>query len=112
MRDTKLKELQEIKPVINGSLVQIARVCGNKNCKCAKGAKHKSYSLTRTINGKTRTVYVPKQMEEEIKLWVKERKRIKKVMEEVSDLQYVIIKKRSEERKARKKKLTNNKSSI
>ena len=56
MRDAKLKELQEIKPVINGSFVQIARVCGNKNCKCAKGAKHKSYYLTRTINGKTRTV--------------------------------------------------------
>ena len=112
MRDAKLKELQEIRPTINGSLVQIARVCGNKNCKCAKGQKHKSYYLTRTINGKTKTVYVSKEMEEDIKLWINETKRVKKIMKEISDLQYVIIKKKTEERKTRRIKISDKQNTI
>lgn len=102
MRDSRLKELQEINLFINGSLVQIARVCGNKNCKCTKGEKHKSYYLTRSINGKTKTVYVPRALEDDIKSWIKEQKRIKKIMNEISELQYVIIKKTSDEKKARR----------
>jgi len=102
MRDSKLKELQKINLFINGSLVQMARVCGNKNCKCAKGKKHKSYYLTRSIAGKTKTVYVTREAEKDIKLWIKEQKRIKKIMNEISELQYVIIKKTADEKKAQR----------
>lgn len=104
MRDSKLNKLSNITLFIDGSLVKIPRVCGNENCKCAKGKKHVSYYLTNKIKGKTNTIYIPEDKVREIKEWVTEHKRVKKIMKEIVDLQRVIIKKEAEERKREKQK--------
>ena len=45
--------------LIEGSLVTIGRTCGKPTCHCAKGEKHYSKYLSRSVGGKTRLVYVP-----------------------------------------------------
>ncbi len=103
MVDARLKKLGKIGPFIAGSLYIKARACGYKNCKCTKGFLHESYYLTDKVNGKTRTVYIPREMEEEVKQWAAEYQRIKKIIEEVSNLQRVIIRKYATEKLAKKK---------
>jgi len=46
-------------PLIRGSFGTRARVCGNPNCKCARGELHESKYLTASDGGKARQVHVP-----------------------------------------------------
>ena len=46
------------KDMIKGTLYQSARVCGNPNCKCAKGEKHISWYLIVNRDGRSRQDYV------------------------------------------------------
>ncbi len=99
-----IKRLQEINPFINGSILDFARVCGNKNCKCAKGAKHvsKYYSYRSKDKKRTDLIYIPKGILEEVNEWNQEYRRIKKIMEEICQIQREIIKKYVRVTKAKK----------
>jgi hypothetical protein len=56
--------LADAQPFIHGTLIEMARVCGNPNCRCAReGAKHRSLYVGRTRQRKTRMQYVPKARE-------------------------------------------------
>jgi hypothetical protein len=44
--------------MVKGSLYQMARYCGNPNCKCARGEKHISWYLSRQVEGQTKLTYV------------------------------------------------------
>ncbi len=103
MRDARMKRLASIRPFLSASLVTIARVCGNPRCRCAAGRKHRSHYLTFKQKTKTRTLYVPVDLVEEVKQWVGEYRRIKLVMREISDLQKKIIKRHVTERRAEAK---------
>ncbi len=46
------------KDMIKGKLYQSARVCGNPNCKCAKGEKHVSWYLIISKDGRSKQEYV------------------------------------------------------
>ena len=56
-RDTWLKKLGELGPMTRGSLCT------------AKRGNHTAHQLTVSVQGKTHTVYVPKDMVEEVKAW-------------------------------------------
>lgn len=97
-RERLLKHLTNVKPLIDGSLVTIARKCGNPNCRCADGYKHESlyftYKPQRRIKGeatKTKTIYVPVALEEEVRLWSKECAKIREIIRQVSQIQRDII---------------------
>jgi hypothetical protein len=102
-RDCCLKKLRQVNPFLTGSVSIIARECGNKNCKCAKGEKHESLYLTYKDRGKTRTIYIPVDLEEDVKEWVKEYVRIKEWIREVSEVQRKIIRQYVTEKRARKR---------
>lgn len=46
--------------MIQGSLYQMGRGCGNPNCKCSRGEKHISWYLSRQIEGRTKLTYIGK----------------------------------------------------
>lgn len=110
MRDSRLKKLMKIKPFVSGSLGKTYRKCGKKNCKCARGKLHPGYQLTYKKKGKTETIYIPVDLHKEVKEWIAEYKRIKKLMEEISNLQKLIIRRHSKEKKAKGKKSKKSKS--
>ena len=91
-RDSKLRQLQTIGPVVAASLCRRMTKCGNPNCKCARGEKHESWCLTYKDKGKTHTVHVPRDMIEEVRQWVKEYKRAKILLKDISDQSMRIIK--------------------
>ena len=101
-RQALMKQLAECKPFVDGSVVKVRRRCGNKNCKCAKGEKHESLYLQYKVKGVTTGIYIPAELEEEVREWSREHKRIKSVMQEVSKVQKSIIKKYVTEKKLKK----------
>jgi hypothetical protein len=91
-RDAKLKALASVGPVLQGSLAEIGVTCGNPNCRCARGHKHRSHILKRQVGGRTRSLYVPVDMVGEVRKWVEEYRRVKRLLKDISDLNRSIIK--------------------
>lgn len=84
----RTKQLGECSISISGSLAKIARKCGRENCRCADdpSARHTAHLLTSKVRGKTKSVYVPVELVEDVGNWVKERKKIKRLLKEIDEL--------------------------
>jgi hypothetical protein len=91
-REAKLQQLRAIGPVLAASLCRRMTRCGNPNCRCARGDKHLSWCLTFKHQGKTRTVHVPRDMLKEVRQWVREHKRAKRLLKQISYQSIRIIK--------------------
>ena len=73
-RAAQLQQLSKIGPFVEGSLV------GVQHPTC----KHVAWRLTFKVKGKTRTVYVPVDMAQEIKEWTREYRRLKTLVRRVT----------------------------
>ena len=104
-RDSLIKKLSEAGPFVDGSIVKIKRRCGNKNCKCyLKGEKHESYCLMYKIAGVTKAVYIPVDMEDEVRKWNRQYKKLKNIIAEISRTSKSIIARHVTEKKLKKGK--------
>ena len=86
MSEARIKQLRATGPVLGASLVRIAKHCGRAGCHCQSGQKHEGSYLTFKEAGKTRTVYVPVDLREEVAQWIGEHRRLKHLMQELSAL--------------------------
>lgn len=84
--DARIRELHARGPVLAASLVKIARRCGRPGCHCAEGALHVGHYLTRSVAGKTQTVYVPVDLVDEVQGWIAEYRRLRQLIRESSQL--------------------------
>ena len=64
---SRVAQLLHEREVIAGSVVSMARRCGKKGCRCVRGEKHVSLYLSIKIEGKRRLVYIPPELEEEVR---------------------------------------------
>ena len=98
----QLAALGKKQPFIVGSLVKIQRRCGNPNCRCAReGPKHAAHLLTTKVNGKTRAIYVPVDMVEEVRQWCRQYRDIKADIKEVSECCEQLIRLHAKEKRTR-----------
>ena len=74
--------------LIRGSLVVRQRTCGKPNCRCARGEKHASLYLVVSEEGKYRQVFVPKDLEQVVRLWVENHQKAKDLFEEISQMHH------------------------
>ncbi len=86
MVEARVRELSARGLVLGASLVTIRRRCGRPGCHCARGELHEGYYLTRAVAGKTRTVYVPRELVAEVRGWIAEHRRLKQLMRELTEL--------------------------
>jgi len=71
---------------VHGSIIRMARTCGNPRCKCAtKGQKHVSLYLGQTRRRKTRMKYIPKAWETRIKGWAGNYRKARDLLEQISE---------------------------
>ena len=77
MRDARVKELVPRCPPLAASLGT------RRGGGCQVTLKHR---------GKTRTVYVPKDLKDEVEAWVQEHRRLKRLLAEITSLQLALIK--------------------
>jgi len=80
--------------LIRGSLVTMVRVCGGKNCRCLRGYKHRSLYLSQSSKGKLKMFYIPKEAEEAAKEGVLNYRKIKKLLNRLSQIHIARLKRK------------------
>jgi hypothetical protein len=80
----KLQELGQDRPLVAGSLNRVER-------RDASGRTTVYHLLTFKERGKTRSVYVPKDLVKEVRSWICSHRRVKQVLSEISTLSIGII---------------------
>lgn len=90
-RDARLKQLIPVCPPLAASLIRIARRCGHPRCHCVSGERHMGWYLTLKQRSKTRTVYVPNDLKDEVAQWVQEHRRLKRLLQEITQLNLALI---------------------
>lgn len=91
MIDARLKKLIPVCPPLAASLV-------------AQSRGRDGDQLTLKQNGKTRTVYVPKDLKEEVKASIREHRRIKILLQEITQLQLAHIRTHASDKRRRGKR--------
>ena len=102
---SRVKQVAARKPLLAASLVSFERLCGKPGCHCARGEKHHGQQLTYKVRGKTRTVYVPVDFTEEVRSWIEEHRRLKRLLQEISQLSLALVRSHAQERKRRQGRL-------
>jgi hypothetical protein len=74
--------------LIHGTLITRQRVCGKPNCRCTKGHLHQSLYLVVTEAGKSRQMYVPRQLEPAVREWIEQYNQARQLMDDLSRLHW------------------------
>ncbi len=88
-RDARSRTVQILadKPLLRGSLVLQHRSCGKPYCRCQKGQKHPAlYLHTRSGDRRVR-FYIPPALHDTARLWVNNGRRLKRLLDRVSEHQ-------------------------
>jgi hypothetical protein len=92
---SELTRLLHSHGVIRGSVAIRERTCGKASCRCVtRGEKHVSMYLVVCEGGKYRQVFVPKALHEPVHAWVRNHKKARELLEEISVLHYEKLRKR------------------
>jgi hypothetical protein len=102
MLASRVKKLAASQPLLAASLVEVYRVCGKPSCRCYRGHKHHTFQLTFKEHGKTRSVHVPVDFTEEVRSWIEEYHRLKRLIQEISQLSLQLVRSHVQERRRRK----------
>jgi len=93
-RRRKLREqLAGLGPILRASLIERFTQCGKAGCKCRQGRKHgPAYYLTVSYaKGRTRQVYVPKDLRPLAEKWVRNYHRAMTLLEGISGINLELI---------------------
>lgn len=102
-RDALLKRLKAHKPLLSGSVVCGEWKCKIKGCRCQRGKLHSAYTLTWKEKKKTKTLYIPVDLREKAQEWNEEYKKIKELIDEISELTRILIRSHVKRKRGRKK---------
>ena len=87
-----LRQIQNLGPWIEGTLVATSRKCGKDNCACHHdGPKHPVLFVTWKEGGKTVSLYIPRQLEAAVKEWTQNYKQLKTLIRQVSEVQRQLV---------------------
>ena len=86
-------------PVLAATLTQVRKHCGQPACRCYHGQPHLAWHLTYKEGGKTRTVYVPLDLLDDVRSWVAEHKRLKALLDEIHQLTVALIRSHAQHQK-------------
>jgi hypothetical protein len=77
--------LERADGMAHGSLIRMARRCGNPTCRCTlKDQKHVSWCLGVSEKGRTRMKHIPKAEEGAVQRWVKQYQQARQLLEQIS----------------------------
>ena len=93
LRAKAASALPDLQATLRGSLLKRFLQCGNAKCRCHRGRRHGPYYYL-TVNKPGRKVIcqkIPRGREAQVKVWLKNYKRIKKGLEKISDINLELI---------------------
>ena len=103
MLQARLKKVAATTPLLAATLSSYTHRCGRPACRCHHGGpRHHGQHLTfKGPGNQTRSVYVPKDLLPEVRAWIAEHKRLKRLLHEIHLLSLALI--RSHARHRRRK---------
>jgi len=97
MLHSRLKRLGSTTPILAASLCSYTHRCGKASCRCHHGGSwHASQHVTCKEGGKTRSVYVPKELIPEVRTWIARHRQLKQLLKEIHQLSLALIHKHSQ----------------
>ena len=84
---SQLAQLIADLPFLRGSLVERARSCGKPTCRCQKGQLHRSLYLATRHDGRRVLLYVPRALQETVRLWVSNGRRLAQQLQDLHQIQ-------------------------
>jgi hypothetical protein len=100
MLQHRLKKLPTASPILAASFGTYTHRCGRPSCRCHHGGPlHTGQHLTFKEDGKTRSVYVPKELLPEVRSWLAEHQRLKHLLKEIHQLTVALLRARARFRK-------------
>ena len=92
MLDGRLRKVAAAGPILAASLSFYAHRCGKSECRCHHGGPlHHTQHVTYKEDGKTRSVYVPKDLIPEVRAWIAQHRRLKTLLHEIQQLSLALI---------------------
>lgn len=86
------KKMVKLGPLMRGSVVELSTTCGNLNCRCARGEKHKKLYYSLSTKGKTKLVYLGKQREELARQYCAKHRELLDIIEEMTKINVELLK--------------------
>jgi hypothetical protein len=74
-------------PFLRGSLVERARPCGKPTCRCQRSQLHRSLYLATRHQGQRVLLYIPRALEETVRLWVRNGRSLRQQLQDLHQLQ-------------------------
>jgi hypothetical protein len=106
-RSRLMQLLKARSPLVKGGIVEMARVCGNPNCHCARGEKHRSLYLAARVGKVRKMIYLPPDLEQPVREWLARGRMGEQLLEEMSQASLTTLAKRKKRNaKASKEKQT------
>jgi hypothetical protein len=97
---SRLKQLASSGPILAASLCSYTHRCGRPSCRCHHGGPlHAGQHVTFQERGKTRSVYVPKDLLPEVRTWIARHRRLKEVLKEIHQLSVALVKTHTQQRR-------------
>ena len=97
---SRLKQLATTVPILAASLASYSHRCGRPACRCHHGGPlYTGQHVTFNERGKTRSVYVPKDLLPEVQAWIAEHKRLKQLLREIHLLSVALIRTHTRQRR-------------
>jgi hypothetical protein len=92
MLQHRLKKLATSSPILAASFGTYTHRCGRTSCRCHHGGPlHTGQHLTFKEAGKTRSVYVPKELLPEVRTWLAAHQRLKALLHEIHQLSVALL---------------------
>jgi len=96
----RLARLGSDQALLAATLAEVHKRCGRKTCRClTHGELHTAWHLTYKVEGKTRTVYVPLDLLDEVRSWIDNHKRHKTLLNEIHQLTVALVRTHVQTRK-------------
>ena len=91
---SKLKPIISWHEFLRATPMLRQQVCGRPGCKCQRGEKHSALVLTRSTKGKVEQLYIPKDKEAAVQLWIQRYRDIQDLLEKISTVYWDRLKKK------------------
>ena len=102
MLASRLKKVALHQPILIATLAEVHKVCGKPSCRCRRGFKHPACQLTYQDQGKTHALYVPVDLQQEVRSWIEEHHKLQRLLREISQLSLMLVRSHAQERKRRR----------
>jgi hypothetical protein len=103
-RDARSRAVQLLadQPLLRGSLVLQHRSCGKPYCRCQKGRKHPALYLHTRAGDRRVRIYIPPALHDTARRWVDNGRRLKRLVDRVSEHHFQALLEQKREVFARK----------